>query len=54
MISSDDFYDGVTVLPSWVEAGFAQQRAMHREARGEHPAPGRQDSDTWELPNDDE
>ncbi len=39
----DDFYDGVTVLPPWVEARFAQERARHRTARGEsHP-----DGDDW-------
>lgn len=51
MTSSDDFYDGVTVLPPWVEAWFAQQRAAHREARGEPTAPGL-DSDTWEFPDE--
>ncbi|KXO93845.1 hypothetical protein AXK56_21895 [Tsukamurella pulmonis] len=39
----DDFYDGVTVLPPWAEAWFAQERARHRTALGEtHP-----DGDDW-------
>ncbi|WP_288338295.1 hypothetical protein [uncultured Gordonia sp.] len=43
-MSSDEFYDGVTALPAWAEAWLAQQRAAHRQARGEH-LPG---GDTWQ------
>ena len=42
-MSNDEFYDGVIALPAWAEAWLAQQRAAHRQARGEDRPVG----DTW-------